>query len=160
VNQPHILLKIGVVSSSLLLGSGFVLYRSGALDRVVQPGVVEQAAIVPGDMVAPPDTPGTVTGSDSGTGKLDTSKAARRDRAYWYGSKSSPDIIRLPTSDTALPDSARRENPVDEGPPDTTPRRERFMGGSKSLAPLIEPSSSDSQKSTPTGTEQRPKKNR
>jgi hypothetical protein len=145
------LLKAAVVTSSLLLAGGLVFYRAGAFDGILKTGGATQAAIVPG--AQPPDTPDARISSDSVLDRRSDASAedsARRARMFFYGSKSSPDIIRSPLSDSA---KEAQLNASGEPRRDTVRRLERHMGGSKSLAPLIETPESDTER---TATPQSP----
>ena len=158
MKQPNILLKVTVVASSLLLASGLVLYRSGAFDGMIQSDALTQTTFASGTMTTPPDTPGTKTPVDTGsaTRSRELSKdTAREEQPFFYGSKSPTGVIPYQAFDTAK--DAASDTPGAQ--PDTVRRRDRFMGGSKSLAPLIESSTPDSQTTPTPESSRRPKNN-
>jgi hypothetical protein len=114
MKQPRRLVQGAVIASSLLLSSAFVLYRSGALDDVIDTAPRQALA------ASYPDS--SARGGDTVT----TDTVRRRPRMF-PGSKSAVPIIR---GDDVLPADTVETS-------DTIERREVFMGGSKSLAPLV-----------------------
>jgi hypothetical protein len=178
MNRQNIFIRIAAIASSLLLATGLVFYRAGAFNGLMESSPALRGAIVPGSADEEDDSLNNRTPPDTPSAerfRAATSDTVRGHNAFFPGSKSSPDMIRYrlydtgkgsvsDSAETAQPDTPRRmerfmggskslapiiEPRVNEGP-DTAPRRERFMGGSKSLAPIIEPSSSDTQKTTPS----------
>jgi hypothetical protein len=182
MNRQNIIVRIAAIASSLLLVSGLIFYRAGAFNGLMESSPALRAAIVPGSVGPRPDSLSNRTPPDTPfTEKFHalTRDTVRGNNAFFSGSKSSPDMIRYQLFDTTKggrsdsseqkrPDSARRMEyymggskslapiiePGANEQSDTAPRRERFMGGSKSLAPIIEPSGSDSQKTTPSKNDQ------
>jgi hypothetical protein len=175
MNRQNIFIRIAAIASSLLLVIGLVFYRAGAFNGFMESSPVLQGAIVQGSTEQPPDSLNTPTPSDTPFAKQSTLDTVRGNRAFFPGSKSSPDMIRYRLDDTTKggifdsseqeqPDTVRRMEyymggskslapiiePRTNEQSDTAPRRERFMGGSKSLAPIIEPSGSDTQRTTPS----------
>jgi hypothetical protein len=113
MNQPGRLLKGAVIASSLLLGTAFVLYRSGTFGHI--------------DVTEPRTAMAATSMPDSS--QADTVK--RPARRYFPGSKSGP-VFEAETNDTVVVVDTTVSV-------DTVRPRERFMGGSKSLAPLVLP---------------------
>jgi hypothetical protein len=158
MNQPNPLLKAAALASSILLVAGVVLYRMGVLTPLMEPdrsGRTGAGAAVPAasGAFAARDTP-DVAPRDSEEGlaidtalagsgrrpRADPKDSARRNAVFFNGSKSGVPVIAPPDSAEAGGDGT-----VQHLRPDTTPRRQ-YMGGSKSLAPLI-----DAPVSKPTG---------
>jgi hypothetical protein len=182
MNRPHIIVRIAAIASSLLLATGLIYYRAGAFNGLMESTPALRGAIVPGSADQPPDSLSIRTPPDTPFAERDNttpSDTGGRNRAFFPGSKSSPDMIRYQLYDTmkrgisdsseqVQPDTARHMEhfmggskslapiiePRSNEQSDTAPRRERFMGGSKSLAPIIEPSGSDTQKTTPSKNDQ------
>jgi hypothetical protein len=74
VKRPSLLLKIAVVSSSLLLAAGFVSYRAGVLDRLLDRKVASvNAAQAHSEQGAAegsqPNTQAILGGTNSGSGQ-------------------------------------------------------------------------------------------
>jgi hypothetical protein len=178
MNRQNIFIRIAAIASSLLLVTGLIFYRTGAFNEVMESSPALRAAIIPGSADEQPDSLNNQTPPDTPSAENITLDTMRGSRAFFPGSKSSPDMIRYQVYDTTSrgtsdsvgtkhPDSARRMEyymggskslapiikPRANEQSDTAPRRERFMGGSKSLAPIIEPSGSDTQKTTPSKNE-------
>ena len=115
MNQPSRIVKACALTSSLLLASTFVLYRSGAFDDVIDTSPRTALA------ASMPDS--SARGADTADGGTDT-----------IGWKP-----RFPGSKSMVPIIGRRDLGVIDTveATDTVERREVLMGGSKSLAPIV-----------------------
>lgn len=175
MKQPGILLKSAVITSSILLAGVFVLYKAGVFNDagtaagalpetagmidLAEPIAVVGSSVPDTPEVHQPDAAARPTDSSDAAAKRAIERAARKDTArggrhFFHGSKSGAHLIDL--DDT---DSSQAVDTTSTERRDTTPRRrERFMGGSKSLAPLIESPDPKPQQARPSDTSKSPKR--
>ena len=136
MNNPGILIKTLVIASSVTLAGSFVLYRSGALGALLP--VNNSSSVFTDEAYAATVLPDTPFANPSRNAPDDDESKRRDDsatrRTFFPGSKSGVFLSRTvpDTTKTVANDSAEER-----------PRRDVFMGGSKSLAPLVTPPAPD-----------------
>ena len=187
MDRSGLFIKTAAICSSLLLATGFVLYRAGVFDRLFLPDDTFSTELRAAESFSPsrpdlpfPDTPRIETLSEQDSAYLERqagralfqllygsperlmrlqerlnlmselAELEKRQLHLMYSSKSAPILYR---SEAYKIDSLKRlllanlqaETLVKEKGTTPEPSNERrFMSGSKSLAPLIELSPTDS----------------
>jgi hypothetical protein len=133
MRQPHFLLKIAAVTSSVLLVGGFIAYRAGAFDRLMGSGTTDPAPAAMGGskskvLITEPK-PADTAEKQPTVAPVQLSEEEKR-RMLMYSSKSiilSDSVHRTPVD--------RVPNTTQQPPPDTKPPS--IMPSSKSAFPLI-----------------------
>jgi hypothetical protein len=138
MRYPRRSLKVAVVVSSVLLGLGFISYRSGAFNglwKSTTPADLSGARI--------PEKSGTedeTSNSETAASEGWPSKATESERTIMSGSKS----IKLSTSDYTVgidsykpPTEARPPATPEPPPPKATERERTLLPGSKAPYPVI-----------------------
>ena len=129
MKQPHLLLKTAVVTSSLLLGGGFVAYHAGAFHRLAKP------AAQPADSESSPTSenePPNIDWKYDFTPPASWSSPAPEDKPPEGASQPAPTIMSgtkslnpilfingLTPADTSTPDTAKQPPTAAKEPPPT-----------------------------------------
>lgn len=114
MKQPHPLLKIAAVASSVLLVGGFVSYRAGAINWLVETNPAPANSDSQSDDIL-------VSVPEGSSGSL----------RFMVGSKSDAGLIRLPPQSQTP--AAQPQPPSAE----TTPSKPTLLPGSKSAAIVV-----------------------
>lgn len=139
MKPPRSILQVAAVVSSALLVAGFVSYRAGAFDWHSR-SPEDPAPADPGPTVFPSTKRAEIARpTDAPTG------TAPADPAVLSGSKSAMVLIPPSSGSQAAdaPPPAPAPAPAPKGPP-------AFIGGSKSIAPLIPPKAPPAPSPTPS----------
>jgi hypothetical protein len=135
MRQPHFLLKIAAVTSSVLLVGGFIAYRAGAFDRLMGSRTADPAmGGSKSKVLITEPKPADTAEKQPTVSPVQMSEEEKR-RMLMYSSKSiilSDSVHRTPTD--SVP------NTTQQPPPDTKPASPTILPGSKA-APLISPPS-------------------
>jgi hypothetical protein len=126
VKQLHMLVKVAVVASSLLLVGGFVSYRAGAFDALMGPSAQ------PAEPTAPQQPPPGAT--ESAPAMMSSSKSLILSNAPPYQPPATPEQGAYKLNLTVTDPPGASQSP----PPATTKAAPTIMSGSKaSFGPVI-----------------------
>jgi len=167
MNQPTLLVRVAAIGSSVLLVTGFILYRSGALEGIAASVLSSMQNKTPMsttsasmglrlfDTVEGPATGDTArsSGDTNARGNI-IDDSTRGSRSYFPGSKSGVPMISVPPGETPPVESS---DSAMQGHVDSANRDDVFMGSSKSMAPLFRMPGTDSSKTTSPDTSRPPR---